>query len=231
MRKQTKIFCYNIALLLIILFLVGCADGTNEESETAASEDDAVLESEDETETDEKEEEGEPASTTEPEDDNSGDTNDTSSERTNDEEPSNNNTDESDNASGSEEDNPLSGYSSEKIEYARVWLQLGEIKDVDELNVHHIPAGTPLNPDDETSADYPEDVIQLAGGRLVAGSVTYSGNGDGTINVYNVPLRWDGNYPAGEEFYQDIIENTKQEYIDIGDDEEVITLIDKMNID
>ncbi|API92415.1 hypothetical protein KM914_11270 [Virgibacillus pantothenticus] len=66
------------------------------------------------------------------------------------------------------------------MEYARVWLQLGEIKDVDELNVRHIPAGTPLNPDDETSVNYPEDVIQLAGSRLVDGSVTYSSNGDGT---------------------------------------------------
>ncbi|WP_207667471.1 hypothetical protein [Clostridium sp. 1xD42-85] len=42
------------------------------------------------------------------------------------------------------------------MEYARVWLQLGEIKDGDELYVRHIPTGTPLNPDDETSVNYPE---------------------------------------------------------------------------
>lgn len=52
-------------------------------------------------------------------------------------------------------------------------------------------------------------------------SVTYSSNGDGTINVYNVPLRWDGNYPAGEEFYIDIIDQTKSVYIDLENDEEV----------
>src|SRR5690606_31259373 len=77
-----------------------------------------------------------------------------------------------------EEKDPLDEYSHEQIEYARVWLQLGPNPDIDELNVLHIPAGTPLNPDDETSANYPEDVIQLAGSRLIDGSVTYSGNGD-----------------------------------------------------
>lgn len=43
-----------------------------------------------------------------------------------------------------------------------------------------------------------EDVIQLAGSRLIDGSVTYSGNRGGTINVYNVPLRLDGIYPVDE---------------------------------
>ena len=124
----------------------------------------------------------------------------------------------------------LSKYSAAKIEYARVWLQLGPNQDIDELNVHHIPAGTPLNPDDDTSSNYPEDVIQLAGSRLVDGSVTYSGNGDGTINVYNVPLRWDGSYPAGEKFYTDIINNTKQVSIKPGDDEEILKFIKLLNV-
>lgn len=57
------------------------------------------------------------------------------------------------------------------------------------MYVRHIPAGEPINHNDDTSANYSEDVIQLSGSRLVDGSVTYSGNGDGTINVYNVPLR------------------------------------------
>lgn len=119
----------------------------------------------------------------------------------------------------------LSQYSSEKIEFARVWLQLGPNKDIDELNVLHIPAGTPLNHDDDTSASYPEDVIQLAGSHLVDGSVTYSGNGDGTINVYNIPLRWDGKYPAGENFYIDIIKNTKLVYVNPRKDEKIVELI------
>lgn len=65
----------------------------------------------------------------------------------------------------------LSQYSTEQIEYARVWQQLGANQEIDGLYVQQIPEGTPLNP---------EDVIQLAGSCLVDGSVTYSGNGDGT---------------------------------------------------
>ncbi|WP_442858825.1 hypothetical protein [Bacillus sp. SB49] len=127
-------------------------------------------------------------------------------------------------------DDALSKYSDEQIEYARVWLQLGPNQDIDELNVRIIPAGEKLNPDDETSAVYPEDVIQLAGSRLVDGSVTYSGNGDGTINVYNVPLRWDGKYPAGKDFYNEIIESTKLVPVETAEDEEVIRLIQLQKI-
>jgi hypothetical protein len=124
-----------------------------------------------------------------------------------------------------EEQSSLKEYTTEQIEYARVWLQLGPNQEIEELNITHIAAGTPLNEDDETSAVYPEDVIQLAGSRLVDGSVTYSGNGDGTINVYNVPLRWDGEYPAGEQFYKEILENTKLVSIETGNDEAVLKLI------
>ncbi|WP_338780134.1 hypothetical protein [Metabacillus sp. FJAT-52054] len=125
---------------------------------------------------------------------------------------------------------PLSSYPSNKIEYARVWLQLGPNQEIDELNVHLLPAGTPLNPDDSTSAAYPEDVIQLAGSRLADGSVTYSGNGNGTINVYNVPLRWDGQYPAGKKFYEEIINTTKLVSIDKGSPNKIVKLISKMKI-
>ncbi|MFC6115054.1 hypothetical protein [Sporosarcina thermotolerans] len=127
-------------------------------------------------------------------------------------------------------DNALSKYSSEEIEYARVWLQLGPNQEIDELNVWHISAGEPLNPDDETSAVYPENVIQLAGSRLIDGSVTYSSNGNGTINIYNVPLRWDGKYPAGKSFYEDFIKNKKVVSINLGDDEKVIRLIKLLHI-
>ncbi|WP_026703211.1 hypothetical protein [Salibacterium aidingense] len=74
------------------------------------------------------------------------------------------------------------------------------------MYVEHISTGEPLHADDETSIDYPEDVIQLSGSRLVDGSVTYSSNGNGTINEYNIPKRWDGENPAGEDVYQAIIE-------------------------
>ncbi len=124
----------------------------------------------------------------------------------------------------------LAAYSSEEIEYARVWLQLGPNQEIDALFAIHIPAGEPLNPNDETSATYPEDVIQLAGTRLLDGSVTYSGNGDGTIRIYKVPLRWDGQYPAGEEFYEGLIDDTDEVYIEPGDDEQIEDMIQLLEI-
>ncbi|AJD89656.1 hypothetical protein JMA_03390 [Jeotgalibacillus malaysiensis] len=126
-----------------------------------------------------------------------------------------------------EEKQVLSQYSAQEIEYARVWLQLGPNQDIDGLYVEYIPSGTPLNPKDETSDAYPEDVIQLSGSRLVDGSITYSGNGDGTINVYNVSKRWDGVYPVEDEnFYTDIIEGTEAVYVETGDPDEVKALIE-----
>lgn len=133
--------------------------------------------------------------------------------------------------------NELSKYSSQQIEYARVWLQLGPNQEIDELYVKEIPKGTALNPDDEDmNVNYPEDVVQLTGSRLVDGSVTYSSNGDGTINVYNVPLRWYGGFPPPEDIdkekvrqqMEDIIKNTKKVYIDPNNEEKIIEVIKKI---
>lgn len=218
MKKLTKIFYCNIALLL----LVGCTGGKNEESITDPSENDSVFQSEEETadleESNLIDKEGDESESA------TDDSNETSSEETRNE--------ESNNTSKSEEDNALSEYSSEEIEYARVWLQLGPNQQIDELNVRHIPAGEPINPNDDTSASYSEDVIQLAGSRLVDGSVTYSGNGDGTINIYNVPLHWYSSADVDKNFMQEytegILENTELVYIDPGDDEKIIELINLM---
>ncbi len=163
MKKLIKIFYCNVALFIFVQFLVGCSGGKNEESTTVPSENVSVSQSE-----------------KEPGDTEEGKLTDKKIDES-----------ESTHTYNIEEEDALSEYSSEEIEYARVWLQLGPNQEVDELNVRYIPAGEPINPDDDTSANYPEDVIQLAGSRLVDGAVTYSGNGDGTINVYNVPLRWE----------------------------------------
>lgn len=121
----------------------------------------------------------------------------------------------------------LSGYTSEQIEYARVWHQLGVHQEIEELNVLRVPKGTAMNPKDEESGRYPEDVIHLAGGRLIDGSITYSGNGDGTINIYNVPHRWDGDYTkVGDEFYEDIINTAKLVMIEPAEGEEIKQLIE-----
>lgn len=205
MKTRTKLLYFSLAFLM----LVGCAENSNEETKAdpSVSEKSSGVE-----------ENRNKKSIEDGKESNTNDGNDLSTEE--------GITDSDDTSSEKNvEEGLLSMYSNEQIEYARVWLQLGPNQELDELNVRHIPAGEPLNTDDETSATFPEEVIQLAGSRLIDGSVTYSGNGDGTINVYNVPLRWDGVYPAGKEFYTEIINNTKLVYVDPGDDKKIIELI------
>jgi hypothetical protein len=130
-----------------------------------------------------------------------------------------------------QERDALSEYSSREIEYARVWLQIAGNKDTEELNVEHISAGEQVNPYDDDSVNYPEDVISLGGKIIADGVVVYSGNGDGTINLYNVPSHWPSYKQIDksmEEYTKDIIKNTNQIYIEPGDDEEVIKLIEKI---
>lgn len=208
MKRWKTLFFFSVALMM----LVACSDNTNRPTKNDEEENKTTIESTEE-DTNEKNEnimENE-----------LGDLNSPDSE-TVDNDPIHTT---AENSEPAENNGALSDYSNEQIEYARIWLQLGPNQELDELFVRHIPAGEPLHPEDETSVGYPEEVIQLSGTRLVDGSVTYSGNGDGTINVYNVPLRWDGVYPAGEEFYQEIVDNTELVSVNTGDDQEVISLI------
>ncbi|KSU63181.1 hypothetical protein AS034_02690 [[Bacillus] enclensis] len=137
-----------------------------------------------------------------------------------------------DSQSKSQEESPLSHYSAKEIEYARVWLQVIGNKEEAKINIQHISAGEALNPYDEDSAVYPENVIMLGGDIMADGTVTYNGNGDGTINIYNIPSHW----PSAQQIegsmrdYTDkIISNTEKVYINPGNDEEVIELIKKLN--
>ncbi|MBX4341017.1 hypothetical protein K4G93_23085, partial [Mycobacterium tuberculosis] len=66
-----------------------------------------------------------------------------------------------DDDSSRQTNDPLASYSSEEIEYARVWAQLGPNQELDELNIRHIPKGEPVNPNIDSSAVYPDGVIQL----------------------------------------------------------------------
>ncbi|MEC1431116.1 hypothetical protein P9C69_10375 [Bacillus subtilis] len=210
MKKHRKIYFCITALLLMIL-LAGCTGSKDEEAHQPSNQASAVQSDEKHTEPEEstkiRKDEAEPTKAA----------NNTSSAE-----------------EKSKEDNVLAAYSSEKIEYARVWLQLGPNQEIDELNVRHIAAGEPINSNDDTSASYPENVTQLAGSRLVDGSVTYHGNGDGTIHVYNVPLRWDSadDIEKGvmREVTESIIKNRKTVYVDTGDDEKIKRLIDIMMI-
>lgn len=232
MKKLRNIFYCNVVLMLLVLLLVGCMGGKEEKSNN-----DSALQSEEnnnETEDSNQIAKDESEATTGSEKSITKNSNENASKESSADESKETSSEGQKNEANSEKDNVLAEYSSEKIEYARVWLQLGANQEIDELNVRHISAGEPLNPNDDTSAGYPEDVIQLAGSRLVDGSVTYSGNGDGTIKVYNVPLRWDSSDDLSKgvmrEVTENIIKNTKTVYVDTGDNEKIKRLIDIMAI-
>lgn len=232
MKKLRNILYCNVVLMLLVLLLVGCMGGKEETSNN-----DSALQSEEnnnETEDSNQIAKDESEATTGSEESITKNSNENASKESSADESKETSSEGQKNEANSEKDNVLAEYSSEKIEYARVWLQLGANQEIDELNVRHISAGEPINPNDATSAGYPEDVIQLAGSRLVDGSVTYSGNGDGTIKVYNVPLRWDSSDDLSKgvmrEVTEDIIKNAKTVYVDTGDSEKIKRLIDIMAI-
>lgn len=218
MKKTLLTF---VVLTITLIMVTSCSDNTDKEGDEHITE---------------KQEKPEDNSTQDKEDNQSvseedTDTNATEPNESPDEDSTNeNDSNDSNDQSVSKNNQGLSDYSSQDIEYARVWLQLGENQNIETLYVERIPAGEPLNPDDETSVDYPEDVVQLSGPRLVDGVVTYSSNGDGTVNVYKVPKRWDGKNPAGKDTYEKMINQTEQEPIDPGEDEKVEQLIEILEI-
>lgn len=219
MKKLTLMLCFIFALFIF----AGCSDNSNEETSTDSTENSSA--EEDINETDESK------STSASE--NANEVTSEASTNTNSESAT---TEGSNSSAEGEKEEILSAYSSEQIEYARIWSQHGPNQELDTLYVLHISAGERINPNDDTSVSYPEDVIQLAGTRLVDGSVTYSGNGDGTINVYNVPLRWENNVPEDldenfmSNYTQSIIDETELVYIEPESNQAIIDLIKKVEI-
>lgn len=132
----------------------------------------------------------------------------------------------------------LKGFSAKEVEYARVWHQLGPMKNsmkgMDGLYVTEIPRGTKVNPQAKNSAVYQEDVVKLEAPIKAGGSVTYSSNGDGSINVYkNIPYKWESpqmsDYRKMSEVTRKAIENNvKTVYIEPSDNKQVAELADKI---
>ncbi|GAB3051464.1 hypothetical protein [Virgibacillus ainsalahensis] len=142
-----------------------------------------------------------------------------------------------DDSSGSEENDPLSNYSAEEIEYARVWLEVVDNKGIDTLKISHISEGESVGQYEDKSVKYPENVVHLFTDFLAGGNVFYSSNGDGSINLYDVPTRWptpeqlkEERNQTMEEYTQSIIDNPEKVMIDPGDDEEVESVIKKIEI-
>lgn len=124
----------------------------------------------------------------------------------------------------------LGSYTAKQIEYARVWLNVMDNPGVIELSVYFFEEGEPVIPGfEEDNQLYPEDITVLSGYYGYDGTVAYSSNGDGTINIYNIPERL---HDPPEKFPEIIEEalNTRQVYVESLDDFEVSKLIERIII-
>lgn len=147
-----------------------------------------------------------------------------------------NQSDQGKNETTNEDEGILNQYNNEEIEYARVWDQLGPMKNnmdgMNTLYVKKLPKGSKVNPQAEDSAVYKEDVVKLEAPMRAGGSVTYSSNGDGTINVYKkVPYNWrDSSSDANmkEATTQAIEENVETVTVNQGDDQTIADLAGKI---
>ena len=132
----------------------------------------------------------------------------------------------------------LNNFSSEKIEYARVWYQListkNDLKGIRNVYVTKIPKGSKVNPQAQDSAVYKENVVKLEAPMKAGGSVTYSSNGDGSINVYNsIPYKWESpqnsDYSQMDKITRKAIEdNVETIYIKPHDNKTVAKLANKV---
>lgn len=144
--------------------------------------------------------------------------------------PSNDNVvGESDQDSSSKLDN----YSDEEIEYARVWLDFVNVPTPPQLTVTFNKKGDFISRYAEYDhIVYPEDVTVLLGEYTADGMVTYNSNGDGTINVYDVPSHWhQSSDEAFKEAAEQVLETVTKKDVPTGNDEQVLDILDSMIID
>lgn len=132
----------------------------------------------------------------------------------------------------------LNNFNSEEIEYARVWYQListrHDLKGIRDVYVTEIPKGSKVSPQAQNSAVYKENVVKLEAPMRAGGSITYSSNGDGTINVYNnIPYKWESSqtsdYSQMDKVTRKAIEdNIETIYIKPHDNKQVAKLANKI---
>lgn len=225
--NKKNMFVVLVTILLIAVFISACGN-TSEQGDTKNDNQDK---SGDET-TNSDDDMGEAKNDNSENEDtvNKNKNNDKVPKNEDEEKESSNNNDS--NSVSEEEEKALSNYNSEEIEYARIWLQIKNNMDINELNVIYIEKGELVNPYDNESVKYPEDAIMLLG-KGVAGNpgVVYSGNGDGTINLYDIPSHWqDGVEPEDKtmkEYTKEIVEKPEEVYIEPRNDKDVEELIQK----
>ncbi|MGS0665370.1 hypothetical protein ACU40P_11510 [Staphylococcus arlettae] len=166
-----------IAGLLVIL--VGCNSNSSSDTNTSQSKDNETQNKNEETNTSD-----------------SGDNTESSNKKNDNKKQEKNNDSNKNLQSTDKKKSYLNNFNSEEIEYARVWYQListrHDLKGIRDVYVTEIPKGSKVNPQAQNSAVYKENVVKLEAPMRAGGSITYSSNGDGTINVYNnIPYKWE----------------------------------------
>ncbi|MDW4286048.1 hypothetical protein QI143_12615 [Staphylococcus saprophyticus] len=213
------ILAISIAGLLVIL--VGCNSNSSSDTNTSQSKDNETQNKNEETNTSD-----------------SGD-NTESSKKQNKEQNDNKKSDSNENQQSTDKNKSyLNNFNSEEIEYARVWYQListrNDLKGIRDVYVTEIPKGSKVNPQAQNSAVYKEKIVKLEAPMRAGGSITYSSNGDGTINVYNnIPYKWESSqtsdYSQMDKVTRKAIEdNIETIYIKPHDNKQVAKLANKI---
>lgn len=141
-------------------------------------------------------------------------------------------TQSSESKASTESEESLSLYSDEEIEYARVWLNFGSNRNVENLEVTLIPKGSLINPNNVDYGVYPEDVIQIRGPQEADGQIVYSVSeeGSGYIQIYPIPYNFETDQSPDVAQYENIADHTESAYVEPGNNESVSQLIDKLTI-
>lgn len=217
------ILAISIAGLLVIL--VGCNSNSSGDTNTSQSKDNETQNKNEETNTSD-----------------SGDNTESSKKQNkeqNDNKKQEKNNDSNENQQSTDKNKSyLNDFNSEEIEYARVWYQListrNDLKGIRDVYVTEIPKGSKVNPQAQNSAVYKENVVKLEAPMRAGGSITYSSNGDGTINVYNnIPYKWESSqtsdYSKMDKVTRKAIEdNIETIYIKPHDNKQVAKLANKI---
>lgn len=218
-----------ISIVSFLVFLAGCNNKSSENHDNNSSSDTNTSENKDnetQNETNKK------TNTSE-----NRDTKNKKQSDNKDQEKKNNDSNES-HQSTDKNKSYLNNFSTKKIEYARVWYQListkNDLKGIRNVYVTKIPKGSKVNPQAQDSAVYKEDVVKLEAPMKAGGSVTYSSNGDGSINVYNsIPYKWESpqnsDYSQMDKITRKAIEdNVETIYIKPHDNKTVAKLANKV---
>lgn len=133
------------------------------------------------------------------------------------------------------EEHSLDNYSVQEIEYARIILMTGLVDpESPTVYVGQYPAGSPVAEGYEETVTFPMATTALVGEYGFMGLIIYSSHGDGHITIYPVPSHWhqEDQSPEGyREYAQSILDDAVKVYVDPGNPEEVIQLIESIRFE